>query len=168
LNAIAARTVEAAEKQRQLELALQQARYEADPARRQYDAVDPDSRLVAGELERRWNEKLREVRGMRLGADLEQAWSHPAATTATRQEDRAGSAERDSGTDRRWLRRFGPALAGRRPHGVEGELQWKKCANEIRATGRGSSKPGYPCLGLPQPSTTSELSSERAIVVRLK
>jgi excisionase family DNA binding protein len=108
LNAISARTAEAAEKQRQLELALQQARYESNLARRQYDAVDPDNRLVAGELERRWNEKLGEVRGledqiaavaahqqpslshdervalMRLGADLEQAWSHPAATTATR------------------------------------------------------------------------------------
>jgi excisionase family DNA binding protein len=108
LNAISARTAEAAEKQRQLELALQQARYEANLARRQYDAVDPDNRLVAGELEHRWNEKLREVRDleaqiaamaaheqpplsdderaalMRLGADLEQAWSHPAATTATR------------------------------------------------------------------------------------
>jgi excisionase family DNA binding protein len=108
LNAIAARAAESAEKQRQLELALQQARYEANLARRQYDAVDPDNRLVAGELESRWNEKLCGVRGledqiaamtahqqpslsdderaalMRLGADLEQAWSHPAATTATR------------------------------------------------------------------------------------
>lgn len=27
-------------------------------ARRQYDAVDPDNRLVASELERRWNERL--------------------------------------------------------------------------------------------------------------
>jgi DNA invertase Pin-like site-specific DNA recombinase len=108
LNAIAARTAEAAEKRRQGELALRQARYEANLARRQYDAVDPDNRLVAAELERRWNEKLGEVRSledqievmaahpqpalsqtertalMRLGADLEQAWSHPAATTATR------------------------------------------------------------------------------------
>ena len=43
------------EKQRQIELALEQARYGATRARRQYDAVDPDNRLVAGELERRWN-----------------------------------------------------------------------------------------------------------------
>jgi hypothetical protein len=39
-------------------LALEQARYEATRARRQYDAVDPDNRLVASELERRWNECL--------------------------------------------------------------------------------------------------------------
>ena len=37
---------------RRLELALQRARFEAAHARRQYDAVDPTNRLVAGELER--------------------------------------------------------------------------------------------------------------------
>ncbi len=36
-------------------LALEHARYEATRARRQYDAVDPANRLVAAELERRWN-----------------------------------------------------------------------------------------------------------------
>ena len=72
LNAIEARSTEAAEKRRQLELALQQARYEASHARRQYDAVDPDNRLVAGELERRWNEKLSAVRLLEdQGAALE-------------------------------------------------------------------------------------------------
>jgi DNA invertase Pin-like site-specific DNA recombinase len=93
---------------RQLELALQRARFEAAHARRQYDAVDPTNRLVAGELERRWNDALQVVRGiegeiaavnarkpaplgerereqlMRLGLDLDLAWSHPAATSATR------------------------------------------------------------------------------------
>jgi DNA invertase Pin-like site-specific DNA recombinase len=34
-------------------------RYEADLARRRYLQVDPDNRLVADELEREWNEKLR-------------------------------------------------------------------------------------------------------------
>jgi hypothetical protein len=37
-------------------LALEKARYEVQRARRQYDRVDPDNRLVAGEVERRWNE----------------------------------------------------------------------------------------------------------------
>lgn len=41
------------------ELALQQARYEVTHAQRQYDAVDPSNRLVAAELERRWNETLK-------------------------------------------------------------------------------------------------------------
>jgi DNA invertase Pin-like site-specific DNA recombinase len=37
---------------------LERARYEAERAGRQYDAVDPGNRLVAGELERRWEEAL--------------------------------------------------------------------------------------------------------------
>jgi len=46
---------------RQRELQLEQARYEARLAQRQYDSVDPSNRLVAAELERRWNEKLERV-----------------------------------------------------------------------------------------------------------
>ena len=95
---------QAGEKRRQIELELEQARYEAARAQRQYDAVDPDNRLVAGELERRWNVALAAVgalqeelealvrqrpatlsaeerqRLLQLGADLETAWHHPAAT----------------------------------------------------------------------------------------
>ncbi|WP_246495695.1 recombinase family protein [Ameyamaea chiangmaiensis] len=37
---------------------LQAARYEADRAFRQYNAADPENRLVIGELERRWNAAL--------------------------------------------------------------------------------------------------------------
>ena len=55
LCAIEARGQQRSEKQRQLEFALQQARYDASRAQRQYDAIDPDNRLVADELERRWN-----------------------------------------------------------------------------------------------------------------
>jgi len=108
LRAIDAATKDAGEARRQIELALTQARYEANLARRQYDAVDPDNRLVASELERRWNDCLIEVRRleerlnaigttrpevvsaseqdrlMTLGADLEAAWQHPRATAETR------------------------------------------------------------------------------------
>ncbi|XYI00070.1 hypothetical protein ACMHYB_10075 [Sorangium sp. So ce1128] len=38
---------------------LQRLRYEVQLARRQYDRVDPDNRLVASELERRWELALR-------------------------------------------------------------------------------------------------------------
>lgn len=44
-----------------LALELQQAEYEARLAARRYEAVDPDNRLVAGELETRWNAALRRV-----------------------------------------------------------------------------------------------------------
>ena len=108
VNALQAQTGETSAAQRQLELALQQARFETAHSRRQYDAVDPANRLVAGELERRWNEALQvaqriegEIAGleaskqaplgekerrhlMQLGSDLDLAWSHPAATAATR------------------------------------------------------------------------------------
>ncbi len=108
MRAIMERDQQAGDKQRQVELALEQARYEAARARRQYDAVDPDNRLVAAELERRWNAALTSVRTLedelealvrpqpaalsveererllRIGADLEEAWYHPAATAITR------------------------------------------------------------------------------------
>ena len=108
LSALEARGREDAAKRRQVELALEQARFEAALARRQYDAVDPDNRLVAGELERRWNERLKEERRLReeldalgaaqppgvsqaerdallgLGADVERAWHAEGATIATR------------------------------------------------------------------------------------
>ena len=38
--------------------ALEQAQYEASRMQRQYDRVEPENRLVATELERRWNESL--------------------------------------------------------------------------------------------------------------
>jgi len=42
----------------QYTLRITQAQYEAERARRQYDVVDPTHRLVAAELERRWNAAL--------------------------------------------------------------------------------------------------------------
>ena len=46
------------ERIQQKALALEHARYEVTRARRQYDGVDPANRLVAAELERRWNQAL--------------------------------------------------------------------------------------------------------------
>jgi excisionase family DNA binding protein len=92
------------DQRRQAELALEAARYEAGLARRQYDQVDPDNRLVAGELERRWNERLVTVQRLeahlaavaddtaarlsiaerdaliRLGKDLSVVWNDPASS----------------------------------------------------------------------------------------
>jgi DNA invertase Pin-like site-specific DNA recombinase len=78
---------------------LEAARYAADRARRQFDAVDPANRLVADELERRWNAALVQVRALEgridgharrdtpeaatpddfseLAADLEAVWRSP-------------------------------------------------------------------------------------------
>jgi DNA invertase Pin-like site-specific DNA recombinase len=46
---------------RQLELQIEKACYEADLARRRFTAVDPENRLVGRNLEREWNDLLAEV-----------------------------------------------------------------------------------------------------------
>ena len=94
---------------RQHEIALERAQYEARRAGRQYDAVDPENRQVAGELERRWNERLLAVQTLtdalerareasvdiglseedrkaclELGANIEQAWTHEGVTPESR------------------------------------------------------------------------------------
>jgi excisionase family DNA binding protein len=54
------------EQRRALELELEQARYEAHLASRRHEAVDPDNRLVAAELEARWDaalQKTQELKG---------------------------------------------------------------------------------------------------------
>ena len=76
LRAIEGHAIEAAceaaeqlQRQRQelrkaIELELEQARYEAGLAARRYEAVDPDKRLVAAELEARWNEALQKIQDL--------------------------------------------------------------------------------------------------------
>jgi hypothetical protein len=44
---------------------LEQAEYEAECARRQFDAVEPENRLVAATLESRWDAALRSVNELR-------------------------------------------------------------------------------------------------------
>ena len=78
------RSQQRSEKKEQLDLALQQARYEAARGQRQYDAADPDNRLVAGELERRWNERLAVVRDLECEIDRLDAGKTPALSEAER------------------------------------------------------------------------------------
>jgi DNA invertase Pin-like site-specific DNA recombinase len=60
---------------RQWQHRIEQAQYEAGLARRRYEAVDPANRLVAGNLERDWEEKLQEVEKLRK--EYEERSSHP-------------------------------------------------------------------------------------------
>ena len=85
LAAAAARVEQRSEKKSQIELALQQARYEAVRAQRQYDAADPDNRLVTGELERRWNERLTAVRDLELEIDRLDRDTAPPLTESDRE-----------------------------------------------------------------------------------
>lgn len=87
---------------------LERAQYEVDRARRQYEAVEPENRLVARTLEAAWEEKLRAQRALQeeqerflqrqprllttaeqeqirgLAADLPALWQAPTTTDADR------------------------------------------------------------------------------------
>jgi DNA invertase Pin-like site-specific DNA recombinase len=68
------------EKRAALTLALEKARYETGRARRQYEAVDPENRLVAGALEKRWNDAL--VRVAEVEQQLEAIQREQVAVSA--------------------------------------------------------------------------------------
>jgi hypothetical protein len=96
--------------ERQWSLKRERTRYEAERARRQYDAVEPENRLVARSLERAWEERLRQVEqieaeyaGWRraqplsltdadraqilsLGEDLPRLWNAATTTAAERKQ----------------------------------------------------------------------------------
>jgi DNA invertase Pin-like site-specific DNA recombinase/transposase len=94
----------------QLRARHEQAQYEADRARRQYDAVEPENRLVARTLEAEWNRRLaalaevdRQIeerrhqkpppltteerqRVLELGLDLRRIWDAPTTTPQERKQ----------------------------------------------------------------------------------
>ncbi len=96
--------------ERQWSLKRERTRYEAERARRQYDAVEPENRLVARSLERAWEDRLRQVEqieaeyaGWRraqplsltdadraqilsLGEDLPRLWNAATTTAAERKQ----------------------------------------------------------------------------------
>jgi DNA invertase Pin-like site-specific DNA recombinase len=88
---------------------VERAHYQAERAKRQYDAVEPENRLVVRELERRWEEALKEQRRLEeeyarfrrnqpeglsasereqirsLARDMPALWHAPATTAGDRQ-----------------------------------------------------------------------------------
>jgi DNA invertase Pin-like site-specific DNA recombinase len=58
---LAAQRTEREQLEQHWQAQLKRAQYTARLAQRQYDAVDPDNRLVAAELERRWEAELRQL-----------------------------------------------------------------------------------------------------------
>ena len=95
---------------KQWDLRLERVRYEARRAERQYQAVEPENRLVARSLERQWEEKLRAIEAVEkeyqawrstrlaciseadrdsiiaLGSDLPAIWSAQTTTNADRKQ----------------------------------------------------------------------------------
>lgn len=74
-----------------LELELEQARYEARLAARRYEAIDPANRLVAAELESRWNTALSRVRD--LESRVSQAQQESVSATIVNRDDLLSLAE---------------------------------------------------------------------------
>ena len=94
----------------QWRLAVERARYEAQRAERQYQAIEPENRLVARTLENEWEQRLRDLAaveaelrqreqehprvlspeekgGLRaLGSDLQKVWTAPTTTDRDRKE----------------------------------------------------------------------------------
>jgi hypothetical protein len=66
---------------RAFELAVERARFEADRARRQFDAVEPENRLVARTLERAWEQRLGDVRQAEADLTAQQARRPSLLTT---------------------------------------------------------------------------------------
>jgi DNA invertase Pin-like site-specific DNA recombinase len=71
---------------------LEAARYAAQRAQRQYDAADPENRLVTGELERRWNQALQRVKDIEHRIHSHAANAQCAAATTS--EELADLAEK--------------------------------------------------------------------------
>jgi hypothetical protein len=95
------------ERQKLIELELENAEYKAERAYRQYNKTDPENRLVCRELERKWNECLEAVEATReklnalkaprqplteeqkqdlrrLSDDLPKLWNMPSTTNELR------------------------------------------------------------------------------------
>lgn len=143
---------------RHAELALEQARYEVDRAHRQYDAIDPANRLVASELERRWNERLGDLARLEeeyrvrrkaqppalltsereellaLAEDLPRLWNNPAASVATRKRLLRALAEEivvrvePSRLQLKLHWKGGDHTALEVPKNRTGQHRWKTCA----------------------------------------
>src|SRR5438477_11376097 len=94
------------ERQRILDLELQQARYEASLAERRYAACDPDNRLTAAQWGKNWEAALRRIQNLEtrhlsqkrdyvevdpnaftdLADNLSTAWNAPGVTMRARQQ----------------------------------------------------------------------------------
>lgn len=72
---------------------LERAGYEAERAARQYGAVEPENRLVARELERRWEEALHAHRRLQQEYDQFCATRPAQVTAAQREQIRAWAAD---------------------------------------------------------------------------
>ena len=167
---------------RQRELQLEQARYEARLAQRQYDSVDPSNRLVASELERRWNEKLERVAQLERAyaqAEHEAEWSltadeRSAITELSRDLPAIWSAETTTNQDRKQLLRMaiesvqldGISQAGQ----IEMQIRWRSgtvTSLSIKRVAPGEGSLKTPEQAISQIHEMARRSSYKEIAARL-
>ena len=91
-----------AERLKAFELAVERARYQAGRARRQYDACEPENRLVARTLEAAWEDKLAAVTAAEAALAAEQA-RQPSSLTDDEVRLAGSSRGRHPGSLRRAL-----------------------------------------------------------------
>jgi DNA invertase Pin-like site-specific DNA recombinase len=127
---------------KQWDLRLERARYEAKRAERQYQAVEPENRLVARSLERQWEDKLRAVEAVEKEY---QTWGYSRRISVT-DEDREAivalgrdlpalwQAETTTNADRKQMLRLvirDVIVDGKRVHGqVWFQINWQTGAHE--------------------------------------
>jgi DNA invertase Pin-like site-specific DNA recombinase len=86
LAAVAEVERERSELSRQWRMRLERARYEAERAARQYQACEPENRLVGRELERRWEEALKQQRQVE---DDHERWQRLVPGRLSSEDERA-------------------------------------------------------------------------------
>jgi DNA invertase Pin-like site-specific DNA recombinase len=103
-----------AETRKQWQLQLQRADYEVELARRRYEAADPENRLVAAELEARWEEALHRREQLRRDSEQRERQQEQLLSEADRQRirklcgdlEQVWQADTTSMEDRKTLVRF--------------------------------------------------------------
>ena len=127
----------------------QAARYSAQRAQKQFDQADPDNRLVADELERRWNQALGRVREVEAQIEQHQQSTGSARLRRQREDFRELAADleavwNDEQTDarlkKRILRSLDPRHHRRRRSTRPPRWSWS-------STGRVACTPSCACRG---------------------
>jgi DNA invertase Pin-like site-specific DNA recombinase len=86
-DVLAAQRAEQEQLAQEWDMRVQQAEYQAQLAQRQYMQVEPENRLVAAELERRWENKLEQLQNVQQAAQrCQQRTAATAQVTAEMQE----------------------------------------------------------------------------------
>ncbi len=133
--AVAALDKQQSRLRRARDLQLERLRYEARLAEKQYRLVDPENRLVAAELERRWEEALRALHQGEEDAEVREATIEPLTDELRRRLDEVRPTLRQMWEDgalnnarkKQLLRTLIDKVVLRRPAGDKGEIRvvWK-------------------------------------------